>query len=432
MSGNSPELTRLRLRDFKAFTAESGGASMSLRPITLIYGFNNSGKSALLRSLVWFDDSLRPGHGQPLHLKSPALLGAGFDALMTAGTHSPIEIEADFNAPNGKNATLSWRIRPLSEILDHVVERFVCTVRSNGDDQPLDSLTLEWTAKSGEQGPAREYQVWSGASESSIVNFEFSGLIPKARGGWNHSNAECNTFLESLESPQAVHWLTSRRAPPPRSFALLGRPDDLSPDGSGYAEALAWYDKFNTQGDPVHAVSQWFEEHLGVRFSLSPNGGFISPVFAARERPAAMFSALESGQGLQEVLPVLALLNLPRPAAAILAIEEPESHLHPRLHAALARECIDAVRRQPGTKVLLETHSENILLAVQIEIAEGTIAPEDVVVHWVQSSPDGTATTTEINFDDLGRPSRPWPDGVFSEDIEQSRRLLEARKRKVS
>jgi AAA domain, putative AbiEii toxin, Type IV TA system len=414
MSGKFSELNCLRLSNFKAFTKDSGGASLRLRPLTLIYGFNNAGKSALLRSLVWWRDSWQHGQGQPLNLKSPALFGAGFDSLLTAGTQTPLEIAAEMSLPDGSDVALSWRLRPLPEILDHVVERFTCL------RQDVPPLILEWLA---DTGTTRQYSVEMKGGDAGQVEVGFSGLLPSV------PTPEWGSFFGSFPALPPVHWLGSRRAPPPRAFTLLGRVNELAPDGSGYAESLAWHERFGSNGSPVRAVSDWFEIHLGVRFSLASNGSQISPVFAPKERPGAVFSAIESGQGLQEVLPVLALLHLPRSEPAVLAVEEPESHLHPRLHAALAVECVRTVQKQPGTKIVLETHSENILLAIQIEIAEGRLSPEDAVVHWVLTLPDGSATTQEITFDAQARPSRPLPAGVFAEDIAQSRRLLEARKK---
>jgi predicted ATPase len=43
-------------------------------------------------------------------------------------------------------------------------------------------------------------------------------------------------------------------------------------------------------------------------------------------------------------------------------VEEPESHLHPGLHAALAERFCELAERGTDARLLVETHSENILL----------------------------------------------------------------------
>jgi hypothetical protein len=90
----------------------------------------------------------------------------------------------------------------------------------------------------------------------------------------------------------------------------------------------------------------------------------------------------------------------------------------------------EIARREGAPRTLMETHSENFLLRVQLAIARGELPPERVLVYWVQELEDGSGQADPITFNELGQPvGDRWPPGVFSEDVEQARQLvLERRK----
>jgi hypothetical protein len=78
--------------------------------------------------------------------------------------------------------------------------------------------------------------------------------------------------------------------------------------------------------------------------------------------------------------------------------------------------------------MLIETHSENFLLGVQIQIAKRALPADRVLVYWVRQLDDGRSRITKITFDEEGRPHGGWPPGVFSEDVELTRNLIQTRK----
>lgn len=143
---------------------------------------------------------------------------------------------------------------------------------------------------------------------------------------------------------------------------------------------------------------------------------------------------LDAGEGLAQVLPILvAAAKAGRSddeKTRILAAEEPESHLHPRLHGALAERFCELASQNMPPQLLLETHSENLLLRVQIQIVRGDIDPGRVLVYWVRQLDDGRSIAEPVTFDSVGRPQGNWPAGVFSEDVNQARTLIEERRKR--
>ena len=82
-----------------------------------------------------------------------------------------------------------------------------------------------------------------------------------------------------------------------------------------------------------------------------------------------MVSIADVGFGVSQVLPVLVALIVADPGQLVY-LEQPELHLHPRAQVALAQVLADAAKR--GVRVVVETHSSLLLLAVQTLVAEGT------------------------------------------------------------
>ena len=161
-------------------------------------------------------------------------------------------------------------------------------------------------------------------------------------------------------------------------------------------------------------MARRLEENLlagAIRLKQSETG---YPSFAYRPRAwDTDLPLMRSSSMISELAPVILYLRyLVRPND-VLIIEEPESHLHPAMQAAFARELARLVRS--GVRVLLTTHSEWILEALAnlvrlSELPERTregIAGSDVALSpaevgaWMftPSDDDSGSTVEEIVLD---------------------------------
>ena len=73
-------------------------------------------------------------------------------------------------------------------------------------------------------------------------------------------------------------------------------------------------------------------------------------------------SIADVGFGVSQTLPILVALLVAEPGQLVY-LEQPEIHLHPRAQVALAQILVDSANR--GVRVVIETHGELLLLAVQ-------------------------------------------------------------------
>jgi hypothetical protein len=118
-------------------------------------------------------------------------------------------------------------------------------------------------------------------------------------------------------------------------------------------------------------------------------------------RKEDMINIADVGIGTSQVLPILAALVAAQPGQ-IVYIEQPAVHLHPKPLIALAKVFANAVAR--GVKIIIETHSANLLLALQLAVSTSRdeIKPEDVILYWFTKDDDGKTKITKGELDENG------------------------------
>jgi predicted ATPase len=98
----------------------------------------------------------------------------------------------------------------------------------------------------------------------------------------------------------------------------------------------------------------------------------------------------------------------------ILLIEEPEKGLHPSLQVKLSKFFVE---NSETNQLLIETHSENLLLGVLKSIRDKELNPEDIVINYVYME-NGESKVDELKVDSKGNFLSKWRHGFFTERLD--------------
>lgn len=134
------------------------------------------------------------------------------------------------------------------------------------------------------------------------------------------------------------------------------------------------------------------------------------------------------GVGISQLLPFLiAMIHDIRSDGIInmVAIEQPELHIHPKMQVELGDVLIN--RAQMGMPLFIESHSEHILLRLLKRIRQTTndevpperkqLYPENLSILYVNPSKDNNQSPQiyKLRVDSNGSFIDPWPEGFFGE-----------------
>lgn len=182
------------------------------------------------------------------------------------------------------------------------------------------------------------------------------------------------------------------------------------------------------------ALNEWTSQHLGLRVVVSQEGGHTS-LHLKEDQSEAHFNLADLGFGFSQLLPVLTHIwgattrawetsqrfrpYIETDALSILAIEQPELHLHPGMQARVADLLVDLIReakkRDRGIALIVETHSETIVNRigewVSGERMDG-IPPENCQVLVFDKDAEGTSQIRRATYSDQGYLEN-WPYGFF-------------------
>jgi hypothetical protein len=168
--------------------------------------------------------------------------------------------------------------------------------------------------------------------------------------------------------------------------------------------------------DSEALAERWAKELVEARAEA------IQDLVLIDKRTGTPVSHRDVGIGVSQVLPVLVSAYAFRDQ--LVAIEQPEIHLHPALQAEIGDVFLASALGEQKNSFLLETHSEHLILRILRRIRETTdgelpdgapsIRPQDVAVLYVQRGAKG-AEVVHIPITEEGEFAQPWPEGFFPE-----------------
>jgi predicted ATPase len=173
------------------------------------------------------------------------------------------------------------------------------------------------------------------------------------------------------------------------------------------------------------------EDDLGELQELYATLGGRSEIALRDFDKGIIVAPSDVGVGISQMIPVI--VACVRDQEGLLAIEQPELHVHPAVQVGLGDLLIHAVREREsglghGKALLVETHSEHIMLRMLRRIRETTqnavppgavgLSVNGLSVIYVESTDEGVRFRP-LRVDTEGEFVDRWPKGFFEERAEE-------------
>jgi len=244
---------------------------------------------------------------------------------------------------------------------------------------------------------------------------------------------------------------------PLREVPTRGHKPVSSPDTSRWANGLAAYDTlFFSEETFIDRVNDWLagEERLDSGYNVEVKeyrelendhpltlamlqGRILDEDMDLRDQLLALpllrrllirdeardieLAPQDIGVGISQVLPVVVAALHHK--TGIVAIEQPELHIHPAFQVALGDLFIEQIRQRPDLIFILETHSEHLMLRFLRRIRETSeneapknliLTPAELSIYFIEQDETGISCTS-IRMDEDGDFIDRWPHGFFPE-----------------
>ena len=378
-------------------------AELELAPLTILVGPNNSGKTALAQTIQLLAGGLAPERedtSEPLPLESGGIEhGATFTDLVTGrSAHGRLRISASLTDGDDE-LSLSATVRNVVAPSQRTARQIADWRLTSGDNE----LALR---RSGFDDQS-DYQITASGAKPVSRQLRWRGLIPAINHtDWAHAHLDAlRTWALGVRHLRCPRTLLRSPFITPETA-----PKVIEPDGRNTPLAMAANDELR------ESVRTWYRKAFGVTIDVAAQGRFSELVVGVPARDANV-RLTQSGRGLVHVLPVVVMaLTAAHAGDGVDVIEHPEAELHPAAHAHVAELLLENLRGA-HRPLVLETHSEMVLLRARRWVAEGRLAPEEVVIYWVHEEP-ASSGLRKIRVDEEGHLD-DWPDGVFIEDYEE-------------
>ena len=418
--------------------------TFTLPRLTLLIGRNNVGKSSAYAPLLMMKQTLDATSSDTALLSRGPLIDAGPFRDYVSGHDETREVHLDvafegsssdaiskaetvFHSVNGQAPYLA-RQRLLSADGKPQITR-----KRDAPGEPF-TITSALLPKQQSTGrPFRELSEFRKAIRAEQPEgFLFTGfagvLIPRSIQSKEDRWAKVQGFYEAGFTLYERQWgfrtrmtqflrdlsyIGPLRSLAQRTYRLAAEsPGDVGSTGEHTPEILFRL-RDEAAGD---AVSEWLAK-LGygrLAFTELSDEYFQMQIEPA---PGLLVNIADSGVGLSQVVPLLAQAALLNEDATLIA-QQPEIHLNPAQQSVVTDFLIS--RANDGVRVVIESHSEHVLLRLRRRIAEGTLLAHEVAVYFVDSC-DGTTTMRQISLGSHAELDRDeWPKGFFEDQLDDS------------
>ena len=397
-----PDTYTLGFKNFRSLEE----ATIEVAPLTVVYGPNGSGKSSLIYGLLTLRNFLtNPNQNVPSLFAYPSIaLGGLHEVVHRHSTDKSIALSIGISNPQEISTKFTLTLHEFGGTVDssndkstvredrRVVEwprslTMELAVPYQGNQGMSDRFTLnghrpgQSTGEDTDPSPIPGLLDWNGITLVARMTADvasYSDLIPPL-------NERVNFPMELARQTGFVPLRRGFSKPVYNSYPvtpMLGSEDEV-------ASLLA-----TPAGRFVQYEINGFLEKIAAR-RIQPQVQLGTSIFAIDSIPTnkgVPASIVNEGFGINQLVYMLTICLYSH--YKIVAIEEPEIHLHPsmvrELAIALAEIAVEKNRR-----LIVSTHSETFVVALLSQIAAGKINVEDVSFVLAENPSGATELTPQ-------------------------------------
>ena len=445
-------LKRLTLRNFKSWEC----ADLEFGRITGLFGANSSGKSSLAQFLLLMKQTKESSdRAVTLDLDGRYVeLGAPRDVVHGHDTDRNVEFDIRFDSParfaTRDAATELSRIVPKAANGDLARRAVRASIAVDAHDA-FRGQTLSYGAGGARfelRRKAAGEDEFELASSGPDTGFSFqrnrgrAWPLPGPEKAYRFPD-EARTyfsnsgFLADLEAAfedvlDRIYYLGPLREYPKRDYLWTrSRPADVGARGERTIEAILASDatgekrnikKYGQRMIFSAIVAHWLKrmqlvEDFTVTEIAPGTNRWQAKVKTHADGSEVMLT--DVGFGISQILPVIVLLYYV-PADSTVILEQPEIHLHPSAQAELA-DLIIAAATHPDRRVqvILESHSEHLLLRLQRRMSEAQLLSNaDVALYFCRAA-RRTSVIERLELDEYGRIGN-WPKNFMGDAFSET------------
>lgn len=441
-------LSEIGLKSFKAFEEET----LDLKPITILLGPNNSGKSSILASLRLLVQTIESFDNRIPLLLNGILgdFGTYRDIVFQNSRRRYIELDITFKPPFpikffrslnldsiSLHLTFRYRAKRREIILNSIkviTEDEILFESEYYQDserqliQQIGNKEVPSSLKSilSEQLRLQNFlpqhvSYFPNKKDDSAIN-EF--LTDEVRHNLR-SIGRIGTIMEY--SFRNIEYLGAMRVPPERTYLYTGeRRQRIGSKGENAANIIAMD---NARGGSrsqkiAKRLGEWLNKaNMGENIEIETISDRYYEIRIKHPKSSELQNFADTGYGNSQVMPVIiGGLNLEEYATYLL--EQPEIHLHPRAQSELGDFFLHLYKN--NNQSIIETHSEHMILRLQQHVAKSNIDPDDIIFYYVYSTDSGKKIK-KLRVDEAGRFIDEWPEGFFPERLVEAKKLSKIR-----
>lgn len=432
-------LKRWSVTNFKPIR---GRLDLDLAPVTLLAGLNSCGKSSFLQSILLIQQTLmNQNRERVLVFNGPLVFLETFDDVINA--------RADV-ASIGVGFILAKHNHASGKLFSNT-KLDVSFGKSNSmfDTEVLEgTLSLDWNVtdpfsffyRSSKEEDSK-FTVTNSKNSTPILTTK-NHFLPTF--GITSPDPNKNIFIPTFfqdEFRLNVRYIGPLRADPSTIHTSpTGEPDDVGKQGEHAAAVyearkllpVRWVppgESESRENTLEEAMAAWLV-YLGMAKGVASQEaarGFTWMVKTHGDKARPLFSV---GVGVSQVLPIL-VAGLLAPEGAVLIIEQPELHLHPRAQARLGDFFVSLAHL--GKQCLIETHSDTLVNQLRLHMVKGGEAVRELVsIYFVEQDEQGDARFEPVKVSEGGNIVN-WPEGFLDESVKQEEAIAqEALRRRAS